>query len=137
MRRWGCKTPGAYISSSLKMGRRSSTTANQAAGQDEDPSLRSYKSADYFARTESKRKKWRTTKQILADPSSHPFVSMNAPPSCRPLTRYCDITGLMGHYEDPKSRLRYHSASVYQLVRALHPNAVQSFLSIRNAHVEL
>lgn len=44
--------------------------------------------------------------------------SVEAPPSLLPAKKYCDITGLAAPYTDPKSRLRYHSAEIYELVRS-------------------
>lgn len=134
------------------MTRRSSPTRRPAAAQasspakrpsaatadDDDPGHRPYKSADYFARAAPKHKKWRTAKQILADPQSIEYAAASAPPSVKPpRARYCDVTGLAGKYVDPRSGLRYHSAPVYQLIKSLGPNAVQAYLQLRNAGVFL
>ncbi|WFD30019.1 chromatin-remodeling complex subunit ies6 [Malassezia sp. CBS 17886] len=47
------------------------------------------------------------------------YASVEAPPSLLPMKRYCDITGLVGPYTDPKTRLRYHSVEVYDIIRGL------------------
>jgi INO80 complex subunit C len=122
------------------MGRRPSIPPTSTTSPDTnaplDPSYRPYKRADYFSATEGKRKKWRAAKQILMDAPE--FLNLAAPPSLKPpVARYCDITGLVARYHDPKTGLWYHSATVYQYIRGLSPNAVQSILAIRNANVEI
>jgi INO80 complex subunit C len=128
------------------MGRRSTggsappppaTTPSKQLDED-DPSSRPFKSPEYFAAVQAKRKKWRSAKQILADPASAPFLAMSAPPSLRPHpAEYCDVTGLIAKYTDPKTCLKYYSAPVYQYIRSLGPNAVQAILALRNANVEI
>lgn len=123
------------------MGKRKSTgpaaTPSKQVEED-DPSSRPFKSTEYFASIQTKRKKWRSAKQILADPASAPFLALMAPPSLRPRpAEYCDVTGLIAKYTDPKTCLRYHSAAIYQHIRTLGPNAVQALLALRNAHVEI
>lgn len=51
-------------------------------------------------------------------------TSVEAPPSLLPAKRYCDVTGLQVRlmltqalYTDPKTRLRYHSAEIYDIIR--------------------
>ncbi|WFD03770.1 chromatin-remodeling complex subunit ies6 [Malassezia obtusa] len=45
------------------------------------------------------------------------YTSVEAPPSLLPAKRYCDVTGLQALYTDPKTRLRYHSAEIYDIIR--------------------
>ncbi|WFD19257.1 chromatin-remodeling complex subunit ies6 [Malassezia caprae] len=45
------------------------------------------------------------------------YTSVQAPPSLLPAKKYCDITGLVGNYTDPKTRLRYHSVEVYDIIK--------------------
>lgn len=44
-------------------------------------------------------------------------MTIEAPPSVLPPKKYCDITGLDAPYIDPKSRLRYHNAEVYAILK--------------------
>ena len=44
--------------------------------------------------------------------------SVEAPPSLLPAKKYCDVTGLPALYTDPKSKLRYHSTEIYELIRS-------------------
>ncbi|KAE8237728.1 hypothetical protein A4X03_0g9052 [Tilletia caries] len=63
------------------------------------------------------------------------YFSVDAPPSLRPRRRYCDITGLLGPYTDPKSRLRYHNAEIYTAIRRFGPGVDQQYLALRgDAH---
>lgn len=63
--------------------------------------------------------------------------SIEAPPSTKPQNKYCDITGLPAKYVDPQTNLRYHSSSVFQYIKILPADSVQSYLSLRNAGVIL
>ena len=68
-------------------------------------------------------------------------TSVQAPPSLLPPKRYCDLTGLMvrrhsltdsqAPYTDPKTRLRYHSAEVYQIIKGFAPGADNAYLALR------
>lgn len=62
------------------------------------------------------------------------YQGIEAAPSIRPRRKYCDLTGLPAEYVDPGTRMRYHSAPVWQFIRGLSPEVVQSFLKVRNAH---
>ncbi|KAE8227090.1 hypothetical protein CF319_g402 [Tilletia indica] len=63
------------------------------------------------------------------------YFSVDAPPSLRPRKRYCDVTGLLGPYTDPKSRLRYHNAEIYTAIRRFGPGVDQQYLALRgDAH---
>ncbi|RKO86144.1 YL1 nuclear protein C-terminal domain-containing protein, partial [Blyttiomyces helicus] len=57
--------------------------------------------------------------------------------SLLPQKKYCDVTGLEAPYMDPKTRLRYHSADVYQFIKTLPDFSVQGYLGLRNAAVDL
>ncbi|AXA49962.1 INO80 complex subunit C [Malassezia restricta] len=59
------------------------------------------------------------------------YTSVQAPPSLLPPKRYCDLTGLMAPYTDPKTRLRYHSAEVYQIIKGFAPGADNAYLALR------
>lgn len=90
---------------------------------------------------EAKRRKWRTARAILADPTDSGALAFlaaaAAPPTRPPPARYCDVTGLKAHYLDPRTGLWYHNAIVYQHIKQLGPNQVQALLAIRNANVQI
>ncbi|KAA1091666.1 chromatin-remodeling complex subunit ies6 [Puccinia graminis f. sp. tritici] len=54
---------------------------------------------------------------VNPDVNYNTYMIIEAPPSVIPPKKYCDITGLEAPYIDPKSRLRYHNAEVYELIR--------------------
>ncbi|KAI8800417.1 ino eighty subunit 6, partial [Cladochytrium replicatum] len=85
-------------------------------------------------------KKLKNLKQIsLAERANAEALrwSIEAPPSVLPSKRYCDITGLVAPYVDPKSGLRYHNADIYRFIKLLPAHSVQSYLGLRNAAVNL
>lgn len=90
------------------------------------------------------KRKWKKLKQILQTegyeelPANEAtYVNIEAPPSIYPAKKYCDITGFEAAYTDPKTRLRYASADLFPIVRSLSYEAVQQYLSVRNAQVIL
>ncbi|KAK3822591.1 MAG: ino eighty subunit 6, partial [Benniella sp.] len=86
-------------------------------------------------------KKTRNLKQILTQEKSKRVedhhINVYALPSMTPQKKYCDITGLEAKYTDPKTRLRYHSTEVYQLIKNQPIGVVQRYLGLRNAAVVL
>lgn len=89
-------------------------------------------------------KKTRNLKQILTmeknkelKTSTPTYWNIEALPSMTPQKKYCDITGLEAKYTDPKTRLRYHSTEVYQLIKSQPIGVVQRYLGLRNAAVVL
>ncbi|KAF9101948.1 chromatin-remodeling complex subunit ies6 [Mortierella sp. GBA35] len=79
--------------------------------------------------TVEKAKEWKT--------STPTYWNIEALPSMTPQKKYCDITGLEARYTDPKTRLRYHSTEVYQLIKTQPISVVQQYLGLRNAAVVL
>uniref|UniRef100_V5EEF6 Vps72/YL1 C-terminal domain-containing protein n=2 Tax=Kalmanozyma brasiliensis (strain GHG001) TaxID=1365824 RepID=V5EEF6_KALBG len=59
------------------------------------------------------------------------YSSVEAPPSLRPAKKYCDVTGLIAPYTDPKSGLRYHSVEVYEIIKQFGPGVGDAYLSLR------
>ena len=57
--------------------------------------------------------------------------TVEAPPSLRPAKKYCDVTGLIAPYTDPKSGLRYHSVEVYEIIKQFGPGVDNAYLSLR------
>lgn len=71
-------------------------------------------------------------------------TSVEAPPSLLPRKKYCDVTGLKGNYTDPKSRLHYHSAEVYGIIKGFvrlptnqGPGADNAYLALRGDAAQL
>lgn len=54
-----------------------------------------------------------------------------------PAKKYCDVTGQLARYTDPKTKLRYADAAAFDAVRRLPPEAVQLYLGLRRAAVVL
>ncbi|KAK5158782.1 chromatin-remodeling complex subunit ies6 [Recurvomyces mirabilis] len=73
---------------------------------------------------------------IITGPSIT-YTSIQAPPSLKPKTKYCDITGLPSRYIDPKTGLQYYNAEIYQIIKGLNTAQVQEYLAIRNANTVL
>lgn len=65
------------------------------------------------------------------------YTNIESAPSLAPQRKYCDITGLKGSYQDPKTRLRYHNAEVFGLIRALPQGYAEQYLEARGAHTVL
>lgn len=67
------------------------------------------------------------------------YTSLEAPPSVNPASqrRYCDVTGLSAPYTDPKTRLRYHNAEVFALIRTMGQGMTEQYLAARGAHTVL
>ncbi|CAO1625771.1 unnamed protein product [Jaminaea pallidilutea] len=65
------------------------------------------------------------------------YLSVEAPPSLRPAKKYCDVTGLLAPYTDPKTSLRYHSAEIYEVIKTFAPGIDQAYLALRGRHQAL
>lgn len=82
---------------------------------------------------------------VTADANNNPDRDVNAPtfsnieatPSLVPAKKYCDITGLEAPYTDPKTKLRYHDAEVYAVVKHMTVDAAQTYLSLRHGQIIL
>lgn len=73
--------------------------------------------------------------KLKTDPITH--FSIDAPPSIKPVKKYCDITGLKGNYRSPSSGIRYHNAEVYTVVKNMAQGVDQQYLELRNANTVL
>jgi len=62
------------------------------------------------------------------------YLSIEASPSVLPQRHYCDITGLEAPYTDPRTGLRYHDKSVYELIKNLSPSAAKDYLAARGVN---
>lgn len=69
------------------------------------------------------------------DLTSHSLIdsSVNAPPSFRPPKKYSDISGLIGNYTDPHSKLHFHNTDEYHTVKKMPSDIVKGYLTIRGA----
>lgn len=65
------------------------------------------------------------------------YTNIESAPSLAPQRRYCDVTGLPAPYQDPKTRLRYHNAEVFGLIRGLPQGYAEQYLEARGAHTVL
>lgn len=65
------------------------------------------------------------------------YTNIESAPSLAPQRKYCDVTGLRGNYQDPKTRLRYHNAEVFGLIRGLPQGYAEQYLEARGAHTVL
>ncbi|CAB60696.1 Chromatin-remodeling complex subunit ies6 [Schizosaccharomyces pombe] len=74
---------------------------------------------------------------VQNEPSKFSYSSIEAPPSVLPQPKYCDVTGLLAIYTDPKTRLRYHNKEIYGLIRELPSGADQEYLKLRSSDVVL
>lgn len=89
-------------------------------------------------------KKWKNFKQLTSveKGASIPkdvayYAQIEAPPSVLPKQKYCDVTGLIAKYSDPRTGLYFHNADVYKFIEGLSNDTLQAFLALRNAHVQL
>ncbi|PWN27725.1 hypothetical protein BDZ90DRAFT_220149, partial [Jaminaea rosea] len=64
-------------------------------------------------------------------------LNIEAPPSLRPAKKYCDVTGLLAPYTDPKTGLRYHSAEIYEVLKTFGPGVDQAYLGLRGRKATL
>jgi len=66
------------------------------------------------------------------------YVNIEAAASVYPSKKYCDLTGFMAPYTDPRTKLRFCNAEVYQFIHSyLTSEDVEKFLVLRNAQPKL
>lgn len=67
------------------------------------------------------------------------YTNIESAPSLHPANHphYCDVTGLPSRYTDPKTKLRYHDAEIFAVVRSLPQGAPDQYLAARGANVIL
>mmetsp|Transcript_27959 Transcript_27959/g.39033 ORF Transcript_27959/g.39033 Transcript_27959/m.39033 type:complete len:157 (+) Transcript_27959:127-597(+) len=87
---------------------------------------------------------WKNLRQTIAlenyskIPSKIPtYASIQVGPSIYPPKKYCDITGFEAKYREPRTRLRYSSASLYQVVKNIPSTLKEKYLKIRGANTKL
>lgn len=95
-------------------------------------------------------KRFKPSRQLLTDEQKYlqtktnikfdtpTYYSIAAPPSLKPQKKYCDITGLQGHYRSPSNNVRFHDVEIYQeIIKHMTPTLDQEYLSLRGANVVL
>lgn len=85
---------------------------------------------------------WKRLKQLTASeenisPDVPKYATIEAGPSRYPPKKYCDVTGQLAKYTDPKTKLRYATKDLFITVRSLPDDVVQAMLAVRNANVVL
>ncbi|CRK94443.1 CLUMA_CG007950, isoform A [Clunio marinus] len=88
-----------------------------------------------------KKRMWKSLKQIQTSERNSfglnseavLYSTINAPPSFRPPKKYSDISGLIGNYCDPHTKLYYHNADEYQTMRKMPGDLVKGYLTLRGA----
>uniref|UniRef100_A0A0D6QQZ8 Vps72/YL1 C-terminal domain-containing protein n=1 Tax=Araucaria cunninghamii TaxID=56994 RepID=A0A0D6QQZ8_ARACU len=100
--------------------------------------------SEKYPKGHSRGRHWKHLKQILQAenynlyPADEPnYVNIESPPSMYPAKKYCDITGFVARYTDPRTKLRYANADVFKRIRYLSNDSIQGYLALRNAAIVL
>eukprot|EP01083_Nonionella_stella_P019794 54927_1 len=145
-------TPNTIVSQSSRL-KVTMTDAEVAARQRvrklrlhgfESPSWYSFKNPKYVAmrrRKVGKGKSWKSVPKIIAQENYEylssdipTYLNIQAPPPIHPPKKYCDITGLVAKYTDPRTGIRYASSESYNIIQGLPHETVQEILQLRQAH---
>ncbi|XP_061389726.1 INO80 complex subunit C [Musca vetustissima] len=93
-----------------------------------------------YIETGGKKFVWKSLKQIVTQERALPwpedvvlYNSLNAPPSLKPAKKYSDISGLEAPYTDPQTKLHYHNAEEFRIIRTLPSDIIQGYLALRGA----
>lgn len=122
----------------MKSSATSEEDVDTARAAPDDPSLSNEQQQQQQSQpTASKKARKDTLAPVNVDVNYNAYLVIEAPPSVIPPKKYCDVTGLEAPYVDPKTRLRYHNAEVYELIKTFGPGLDQSYLSLRGAHITL
>lgn len=114
------------------------TTNNGAQQQQQQPNLaQASRSLSKLVLEKSLRPAGTTGMGVAGGAPSATYTNIESAPSLAPQRKYCDVTGLRGNYQDPKTRLRYHNAEVFGLIRTLPQGYAERYLEARGAHVVL
>ncbi|XP_057823124.2 protein EIN6 ENHANCER [Cryptomeria japonica] len=100
--------------------------------------------SEKYPKVHSRGRHWKHLKQILQAenyhlyPADEPnYLNVESPPSMYPAKKYCDISGFVAPYTDPRTKLRYANIDVFKSVRYLSNDHIQGYLGLRNAAVVL
>jgi len=103
-----------------------------------------FKNSNYQRPTSNKKGSFKNLKQILLaeNYSKLPtkvatYVNIEAPPSLLPPKKYCDVSGLIAPYTDPKTKLRYSNAEMYRVIRQMTEETINKYLELRKAAIVL
>eukprot|EP00043_Microstomoeca_roanoka_P029992 m.24164 g.24164 ORF g.24164 m.24164 type:complete len:129 (-) comp9629_c0_seq1:274-660(-) len=64
------------------------------------------------------------------------YSSISAPVPLLPVKKYCDLTGLLAKYRDPKTHLLYHSKAEFVRVHELPRSGITALLTMRGANAQ-
>ncbi|CAG9318073.1 unnamed protein product [Blepharisma stoltei] len=111
--------------------------------EEEKPGIRTIKFRNpNFSLKKGKNKPFKTFKQILQaenyefyPPNIANYQSIEAGPSTCPTKKYCDISGHLAKYTDPKTGLRFCQAYEYNIIKYLSQEHIESYLALRKAVV--
>jgi len=92
----------------------------------------------------TRKKPWRTLKQILAAETvldwpedAVTYSTLEGPPSFKPAKKYSDLSGVEALYTDPQTRLNYACPEEFAEIRKLPSDIVQGYLTLRKANTQL
>jgi len=96
----------------------------------------------HFSIKHGKTKPYKTLKQIiqaekyeLYPPSIPNYQSIEAGPSTLPAKKYCDLSGHLSKYTDPKTGIRFCEAAEHPVIKHLSQEHIENYLSLRRAVV--
>lgn len=101
-----------------------------------------YKGARLIINEESRRINNLQEEEKIQNPGQPPkdrstYFSIAAPPSLKPIRKYCDITGLPTNYKSPHNQIRFYDKECYEIVKSMPAGVDQQYLSLRGANVIL
>ncbi|GMM30081.1 Ies6 protein [Martiniozyma asiatica (nom. inval.)] len=96
-----------------------------------EPTQRRYKASKMILNDEQKRI------NAQPNPNATTYFSISAPPSLKPLRKYCDITGLPTTYKSPHNQIRYYDAECYEIVKSMPSGVDQQYLTLRGDNIVL
>eukprot|EP00127_Corallochytrium_limacisporum_P004277 Clim_evm222s157 gene=Clim_evmTU222s157 len=130
-----------------KGGRRPAAETKQAKALSEDPENSivfhyfqvKFKRIDRTGNIGVKgRKRPKYLKHMISALQEHPtlgnsvtYLTIAAPPSVRPIRKYCDLCGLPAKYTEPKSGIQYHHADEYRAILNIPEHIKQELVNIR------
>ncbi|XP_055390354.1 INO80 complex subunit C [Condylostylus longicornis] len=116
----------------------STSTTQGVATENAMPKFKKKSFINYHSK--NKKSQWKSLKQIVTYERSLPwsedaviYSSLNPPPSFYPAKKYSDISGLIGLYTDPETKIRYHNSEEYITVKNLPMDLRAGYLQLRGA----
>jgi len=65
------------------------------------------------------------------------YTDIEAGPSLFPKKKYCDFTGLISHYNEMHTGIRYYNSQIYKLSKSIPQPIKDQYLNIRKALIRL